>query len=268
MGCRSARSTTGTRSSFNNLMRPQVAQPLHGGPAGDRGQHLHLSLTLASWRGMAGEGRVGSSLAGGMPLPTLPAAMLPLLARFAPHVARRVGAHAQVLIGGTLLAPGRRTVPAARRAMGRDQCRRLGRDHRVRRRAHWSSFAVSRTRLPVLVAACRGWSRWSPRARHRRDRGAAPGRHDRRPGPRSCPRARQSCPCRPRERVTRGVPAAARPPPLGSTHLDPARPHRAGSRRALRPGAGAPPPDAHRVGAAPAPGRPALGAGAGAGRGR
>ncbi len=84
-------------------------------------------------------------------MPTLPPAMLRLLMPFAPHFSRRVWPHAVMLIVGTLLAPGRRTVTAALRAMGLDQQRRFERYHRVLNRAHWSSFAVSRTLLHLLV---------------------------------------------------------------------------------------------------------------------
>jgi hypothetical protein len=85
-------------------------------------------------------------------MPTLPPAMLPLVALFAPCFSRRVWPHALVLVVGTLLAPGRRTVTAALRAMGLDQCRRFERYHRVLNRDRWSSLAVSRTLLRVLVA--------------------------------------------------------------------------------------------------------------------
>jgi hypothetical protein len=46
-------------------------------------------------------------------MPTLPPAMLLLVAPFAPLFAARVWRHAQVLLGGAILAPGRRTVAAA-----------------------------------------------------------------------------------------------------------------------------------------------------------
>ena len=86
-------------------------------------------------------------------MPTLPPAMLPLLAPFAPHFARRVWPHALVLLVGAILAPGRRTVAAALRAMGLEQGKRFERYHRVLSRARWSGLAVSRTLLRLLVAA-------------------------------------------------------------------------------------------------------------------
>jgi len=79
--------------------------------------------------------------------------MRQLLAPFAPLFARRVWCHALVLVAGTLLTPGRRTVCAALRAMGLSQTRHWTRYHRVLNRAKWSSLAVSRVLLGLLVAA-------------------------------------------------------------------------------------------------------------------
>src|SRR5207247_1575183 len=86
-------------------------------------------------------------------MPTLPPAMLQLLAPFAPLFSRRVWRHALVLVAGTLLAPGKRTVCAALRAMGLSQTRRWSCYHRALNRARWSSLAVARVLLGLLVAA-------------------------------------------------------------------------------------------------------------------
>ena len=86
-------------------------------------------------------------------MPTLPPAMLRLLAPFAPHFSQRVWCHALVLVAGTILAAGRRTVTAALRVMGLAQDPRFERYHRVLNRAHWSGLALSRTLLKLLVAA-------------------------------------------------------------------------------------------------------------------
>ena len=83
---------------------------------------------------------------------TLPPAMLTLLGPFAPLFRRRVWPYALVLIVGTLLAPGRRTVTATLRVMGLEESRRFERYHRVLNRARWSSLAVSRVLLGLLVA--------------------------------------------------------------------------------------------------------------------
>jgi hypothetical protein len=79
--------------------------------------------------------------------------MITLVAPFAPLFSRRVWCHALVLVAGTLLAPGKRTVCAALRAMGLSRTRRWSCYHRVLNRAKWSSRAVARVLLGQLVAA-------------------------------------------------------------------------------------------------------------------
>src|SRR6266851_10257315 len=88
-----------------------------------------------------------------MTMLTLPPAMLGLLAPFAPLFSRRVWPYALVLLVGTLLAPGKRTVTAALRVMGLAHTRRFERYHRVLNRAQSSSLAASRVLLGLLVAA-------------------------------------------------------------------------------------------------------------------
>ena len=84
---------------------------------------------------------------------TLPCATLQLLAPFAPLFSARVWRHALVLVAATILAPGKRTVCAALRAMGLSGSKHFARYHRVLNRAKWSSLAVSRVLLGLLVAA-------------------------------------------------------------------------------------------------------------------
>jgi hypothetical protein len=86
-------------------------------------------------------------------MPTLPPAMLSLLAPFASLFRRRVWSYVLVLLVGTLLAPGQRTVTAALRVMGLEHLQRFERYHRVLSRAQWSSLAASRVLLGLLVAA-------------------------------------------------------------------------------------------------------------------
>ena len=86
-------------------------------------------------------------------MPTLPPAILHLLAPFAPCFSRRVWPHALVLLAGAILAPGKRTVAAALRVMGLAHDRGFGRYHRVLSRARWSGLAVGRVLLELLVAA-------------------------------------------------------------------------------------------------------------------
>src|SRR5919202_4198508 len=86
-------------------------------------------------------------------MPTLPPKMIRLLAPFAPLFSKRVWQHAQVLLAGAILAPGRRTVSSALSAMGLDQHKRFHRYHRVLNRASLSSQEVSRVLLRLLVEA-------------------------------------------------------------------------------------------------------------------
>jgi hypothetical protein len=79
--------------------------------------------------------------------------MLTLLAPFAPLFRRRIWPFALLLVVGTLLAPGRRTVTAALRVLGLAHTRRFERYHRVLNRAHWSPLAASRVLLCLLVGA-------------------------------------------------------------------------------------------------------------------
>jgi len=85
-------------------------------------------------------------------MPTLPSAMLAVLAPFAPHFSRRVWRHVLVLVTGAILAPQRRTVAAALRAVGQEHDRGFSRYHRVLSRARWSGLAVGRMLLRLLVA--------------------------------------------------------------------------------------------------------------------
>jgi DDE superfamily endonuclease len=84
--------------------------------------------------------------------------MIRALAPFAPLFSKSVFQHVQVLLAGAILAPGRRTVSSALRAMGLDQQKRFHRYHRVLSRARWSSREVSRVLLGLLVEAfvCEG----------------------------------------------------------------------------------------------------------------
>jgi hypothetical protein len=84
---------------------------------------------------------------------TLPPKMVQALAPFAPLFSKRVFQHAQLLLIGAILAPGRRTVSSALRAVGLDQHERFHRYHRLLSRASWSSLEVGRVLLGLLVEA-------------------------------------------------------------------------------------------------------------------
>jgi len=79
--------------------------------------------------------------------------MVQVLASFAPLFSKRVWQHAQLLLVGAILAPGKRTVASALRAMGLDQQKRFHPYHRVLSRAGWSSRKASRVLLGLLVEA-------------------------------------------------------------------------------------------------------------------
>lgn len=84
---------------------------------------------------------------------TLPQTMIRVLAPFAPLFSERVWGHVQVLVAGAILAPGKRTVSSALRAMGLDQQKNFHRYHRVLSRAKWSSMEASRVLFGLLVEA-------------------------------------------------------------------------------------------------------------------
>jgi hypothetical protein len=75
------------------------------------------------------------------------------LAPFAPLFSKRVFRHVQVLVAGAILAPGKRTVASALRAVGLDQEKSFHRYHRVLSRAGWSSRKASRVLLGLLLEA-------------------------------------------------------------------------------------------------------------------
>ena len=82
---------------------------------------------------------------------TLPSTVLHLLNPFVPLFSRGLWSHVQVLLAGTILAPGKRTVSAALRVMGLEQTEQFQRYHRVLNRAVWSGREVSHVLLGLLV---------------------------------------------------------------------------------------------------------------------
>ena len=84
-------------------------------------------------------------------MPTLPKAHDSLIQTFAPHFSNCIWQHAQVLLIGAILVPGRRTVTAVLRIMGLSDERHFQTYHRVLNRAAWSSWALSRTLLLLVV---------------------------------------------------------------------------------------------------------------------
>ena len=74
-----------------------------------------------------------------------------ILALFAIHFKPAVWRHAQILVTGAILARGQRTVTAVLRVMGLSDERHFVNYPRVLNRAAWSSLALSRTLLQLLV---------------------------------------------------------------------------------------------------------------------
>ena len=84
---------------------------------------------------------------------TLPEEMIRVLAPFVPLFSKSVWQHALVLLTGSILAPGKRTVTSALRAVGLEEERQFCRYHRVLSRAAWSGKEAARVLLGLLVEA-------------------------------------------------------------------------------------------------------------------
>jgi hypothetical protein len=83
----------------------------------------------------------------------LPGKIIRVLRPFAPVFSGRVWIWAQALLVGAILAPGPRTVAAALRVLGLQDDRPFQNYHRVLNRARWSSRALSRILLALLLRA-------------------------------------------------------------------------------------------------------------------
>jgi hypothetical protein len=83
----------------------------------------------------------------------LPECFLSRLVEFADLFTRPTWSNVLVLLAGVILAPGRRTVAAALRILGRECDPDFCTFHRILNRAAWSSRAVARQLLIVLVKA-------------------------------------------------------------------------------------------------------------------
>lgn len=84
-------------------------------------------------------------------MPTLPPEFAGFIIEFAPLFSKRVFPHAQMMILGALLAPGKRTVTSVLRIMGLDQDRRFHKYHRVLSQADWSAHKASQVLLVMLL---------------------------------------------------------------------------------------------------------------------
>src|SRR6185436_13929896 len=86
-------------------------------------------------------------------MPSLPAEMIVLLAPFAQLFSDRVWLHAQVLVVGAVLAPGKRTVSSCLRVMGLAWDAHFTNYHRVLNRAQWATLQAGKILLGVLMTA-------------------------------------------------------------------------------------------------------------------
>src|SRR5215210_394257 len=82
---------------------------------------------------------------------TLPSELTSLIVGFAPLFSKPVWKHAQVLLAGAILAPGKRTVTSALRVCGLSREKHFQTYHRVLNRARWSSREASRILLGLLI---------------------------------------------------------------------------------------------------------------------
>lgn len=83
----------------------------------------------------------------------LPLPIILILRQFELVFSERVWEWAKVLLIGAILAPGKRTVTAALRVMGLNNETQFQNYHRVLNRATWSSHALSRILLRLLLRA-------------------------------------------------------------------------------------------------------------------
>jgi hypothetical protein len=86
-------------------------------------------------------------------MPRLPARFAAVILCFAPLFRERSWRHAEVLLIGAVLAPGRRTVASILRIAGLARERRFVSYHRVLNRAAWSGRAAARVLLGLLLDA-------------------------------------------------------------------------------------------------------------------
>ena len=86
-------------------------------------------------------------------MPPLPTRFAGIILAFAPLFVHRSWRHAQVLLVGAILTPGRRTVTSILRIMGRAHERRFVNVHRILNRAAWCPRTGSRILLGLLIGA-------------------------------------------------------------------------------------------------------------------
>jgi hypothetical protein len=86
-------------------------------------------------------------------MPDLPARFTAIIVAFAPLFRHRTWRHAEVLLVGAILAPGKRTVTSILRITGLSRERHFVNYHRVLSRARWSTREAARLLLGLLIHA-------------------------------------------------------------------------------------------------------------------
>jgi hypothetical protein len=81
----------------------------------------------------------------------LPPEIMTVLMPFAPRFHARTWQKVPILLFGTILTSGKRTVTAALRVMGLKDERRFSLFHQVLNRASWSSLAIGKCLLDLLI---------------------------------------------------------------------------------------------------------------------
>jgi hypothetical protein len=87
-------------------------------------------------------------------MPTPPVEIIQLVSTFAVAFTAPAFAKAVVLLYGTILTPGRRTVAAALRAVGLPDAEHFTNYHRLLNRDHWSPWVLSQLLLGLIVILC------------------------------------------------------------------------------------------------------------------
>ena len=148
----------------------------------------------------------------------LPARFAAVILTFAPvFLQQRTWRHAELLLIGAILAPGKRTVTSLLRIAGLSRERRFTNYHRVLNRAAWDARAAARLLLGLLIAA---FAPSGPvRAGHRRHDRAPPRQAHRRQGHLPRPGPLLEGPLRQGQRPALAQPDAPGPDPLGGAHL-------------------------------------------------
>lgn len=87
-----------------------------------------------------------------LPQLTMPCEFVALMVAFAPLFSKPVFQHAQLLLMGAILSPGKRTVTQALRVMGKSQEKHFQNYHRVLNRSLWSGLEAGQILIDLLVS--------------------------------------------------------------------------------------------------------------------